>query len=113
MGQLSRDKGKRNERAAAAVWQKTTGHPARRSVQYCGSDGTADLIAQPGLHIEVKARKSIAAIRFHDQAVSDAKDGSVPIVMMREDRGEFFLLVRIDDLKKLMEIVDSAEAGSS
>jgi len=108
MGRAQRDKGKRNERAAAAVWSKVTGHPARRSVQYCGSDGTADLIAQPGLHIEVKARKSIAAVRFHDQAVSDAMDGSVPIVMMKEDRGEFFLLVRVDDFPKLLEIVGGA-----
>jgi hypothetical protein len=80
-----------------------TGHPARRSVQYCGSDGTADLIAQDKIHIEVKARKSIGAVRFHDQAVADAKPGTLPIVVMKEDRGDFFLMVRLDDLPKLME----------
>tara|TARA_R100001510_G_C7654580_1_gene213282 strand:- start:3241 stop:3588 length:348 start_codon:yes stop_codon:yes gene_type:complete len=111
MGRASRDKGKRNERAAAALWQKITGHPARRSVQYCGSDGTADLIAQPGLHLEVKARKSIAALRFYDQASSDAKDGDLPIVVMKEDRGDFFVLVRLDDLAKLSETLTRADAG--
>ena len=109
MGRASREKGKRNERSAAAAWTRVTGCPARRSVQYCGSDGTADLVAQDGVHIEVKARKSIAAIRFHEQAVTDARQGTLPIVLMKEDRGDFFLLVRLDDLPTLTEIVSGDE----
>ncbi len=109
MGRASRDKGKRNERAAAAAWTKATGQSARRSVQFCGRDGTADLIAHQRLHIEVKARKSIAAVRFLDQATSDARPDTVPIVLMKEDRGEFLVLVRLDDLLDLSEIVSSAE----
>ena len=108
MGRAQRDKGNRNERAAAAQWSSITGCPARRSVQYSGRDGTADLIAQDGLHIEVKSRKSIAAIRFHEQAVSDARDGSVPIVLMKEDRGDFFLMVRLVDLPNLVELISAA-----
>jgi hypothetical protein len=100
MGRAQRDKGKRNERAAAAQWSEITSCSARRSVQYSGKDGTADLIAQDGIHIEVKSRKSIAAVRFHDQAVSDARDKNVPIVLMKEDRGDFFLMVRLNDLPK-------------
>ena len=106
LGKPSRDKGKRTERAAAAAWTKTTGNPARRSSQFCGQDGTADLIATDGVHIEVKARKSIAALRFYDQAKHDAKPGNVPIVLMKEDRGDFFLIVRLDQLQELVERID-------
>lgn len=107
MSNYQRQKGKRIERAAAARWSTITGSSARRSVQYCGSDGTADLIAQDGIHIEVKGRKAISAIRFHDQAKCDAKPGALPIVLMKEDRGEFYLMLLLDDLPQLVELLDA------
>jgi hypothetical protein len=111
MSNYQRQKGKRVERAAAARWRSITGGPARRSVQYCGSDGTADLIAQEGLHIEVKGRKAISAVRFHDQAKSDAKPGALPIVLMKEDRGDFLIMLCLDDLPRLLELIGNEQRG--
>lgn len=103
MGRSQREKGKRVEREAAKSWSRAVGGAARRSAQYCGMDGTADIIATDGVHIEVKGRKQIAAIRFWEQARDDAIDSNVPIVLMKEDRGQFFVLLQLEDLQRLME----------
>lgn len=99
MGKASRDKGKRGEREAAAQiahhWGATG---ARRSVQFCGGAGDADLIGAPGLHLEVKRYARIAALDFLEQAEMDAKPGTVPIVLMREDAStEWVCMLRVHD----------------
>jgi len=105
MGRHQREKGKRVERSAAAAWERITGNPARRSVQYCGAEGHGDLIATDGIHIEVKGRKHIAVLRFWEQAKDDARPGDIPIVLMKEDRGDFYVLLRVDDVPMFAERV--------
>ena len=105
MGRSQREKGKRVERLGAAAWRDALGGPARRSSQYCGADGTGDLIATDGIHIEVKGRKSISVLRFYEQAESDAAGDDVPIVLLREDRNEFFVLLKLKDVRKFIELV--------
>lgn len=103
MGKHQRQKGKAGEREAAAVLQQhwnATG--ARRAQQFCGAAGDADLIGLPGLHCEVKRYAAIAALRFLHQAERDAKPGSVPFVMMREDGDtEWAVMLRPSDLPEL------------
>lgn len=99
MGKASRDKGKRGEREAAAIigqhWNATE---ARRSVQFCGRVGDADLIGVPGLHLEVKRYAGIAALRFGEQAQRDATPGTVPVVLMREDGGtQWWAMLPVED----------------
>jgi hypothetical protein len=99
MGLHSRNKGKRGEREAAAViaqhWNATA---ARRSQQFCGRDGDADLTGVPGMHLEVKRYARIAALDFLEQAEMDATPGSVPVVLMREDTStEWVAMVRVSD----------------
>ena len=103
MTNSQREKGKRVERQAAAEWRRILGSDARRSVQYCGAEGHGDITVCDGVHVEVKGRKGIAALRWMEQASADARPGEVPICLMREDRGEFHLVVRFDDLPRLME----------
>ena len=105
MSRSQREKGKRTERQAAEQLRDTFGIPARRSVQYCGRAGDADLQTVPGLHVEVKARKSIAALRFHEQATADAVDGDMPIVLMKEDRSDFYVLIRLQDFPAVAELL--------
>jgi len=98
----SRQKGKRLEREAARVLADALGVAARRSVQYSGDAGDADLrVDLEGLHIEVKGRKSIGALRFYEQAEDDAsKTGSIPIVLMREDGNtDWYCIVALNDLR--------------
>lgn len=98
----SRQKGKRIELEAAHAVHQALGIDARRSVQYSGDAGDADLrVDIEGLHIEVKGRKSIGALRFYEQAEDDAgKTGAIPVVLLREDNDRnFYVLLRLDDLR--------------
>jgi hypothetical protein len=99
MGLHSRNKGKRGEReAAAAVVHHWNAAGARRSQQFCGRDGDADLTGVPGMHLEVKRYARIAALDFLEQAEMDATPGSVPVVLMREDTStEWVAMVRVSD----------------
>ena len=112
MSRKQREKGKRGERQAAKEIERILGIKAARSAQYCGSTGIADINMGEAFHPEVKLRKSIAAIRFWEQAESDRTPQATPFVLMREDRGPFFLMVKLEDLPKLMKEIDNATEGS-
>lgn len=108
MGRSQREKGKRNERLAAkALWEHLK-VAATRTAQHCGRTGVADLDIGDKLHAEVKVRKSIAACRYHEQAEQDRIEGATPFVLMREDRGEWFVLVKLSDIETLMESFNDA-----
>tara|TARA_R110000824_G_scaffold1991_4_gene9722 strand:- start:9809 stop:9994 length:186 start_codon:yes stop_codon:yes gene_type:complete len=56
----------------------------------------------------VKGRKRISSVRFYEQAKSDSKINDVPIVLMKEDRGPFFVLLQLDDLVEFAELISAA-----
>lgn len=97
MGKHSRQKGKRGEREAAAQVALHWGAVgARRSVQFCGRAGDADLTGVTGLHCEVKRYARIAALDWLEQAEMDSTDGAVPVVLCREDcQTEWTLMLRV------------------
>jgi len=103
MGSLSRQKGKRAERQAAKAVADALGVEARRSVQYCGDNGDADLTTTlEGVHFEVKARASHGCLRFMEQAEEDAKEGEIPVVLLREGGDtRFFALVELTHIRTL------------
>lgn len=104
----SRNKGKNGELEFAKVL-KALGISARRSQQYAGADGTADLVTGvPGTHWEVKRRRSIGAVRFMDQAQRDARPGDLPIVALREDRGSWLIMLEAKDLPEFVERISDA-----
>ena len=101
MSNHQRQKGKAGEREFAKILREM-GFEARRSKQYSGEGGTADLITSiSGLHIEVKRRTKIGAARFMDQAERDRLDSDIPLIAMREDRGEWHVMVKAKDLAAL------------
>jgi Holliday junction resolvase len=109
----SRQKGARIEREAAEALRDVLGISARRSVQYAGVAGDADLISGlPSVHFEIKARKSIGALRFMEQAQADAaKAKTVPMVLLRENGDtEFYALMRLSDLPEVARKVVSVQA---
>ena len=108
MGRSQREKGKRNERLAAKAFSRIFGVKASRTAQYRGRTGVADLEISDQLHAEVKVRKSIAACRYYEQAVRDCLKGAVPFVLMREDHGDWFLMVKLEDTKTLMDNIENA-----
>lgn len=105
MGRASREKGKRNERLAAKAIERVLGIVACRTAQNTGMQGLADIDMGSAFHPEVKVRKSIGACRYYDQALRDHKPGSVPFVLMREDRGEWMLMLALDNLPDLIRAI--------
>ena len=103
MSRMSRNKGKRGEREAAAELNRIFGLEARRSQQYCGEAGDADLMGIEGIHVEVKRVE-----RFHmhpalEQADNDRKAGEIPLVLTRQNGKGWVACCYLNDLPKIMD----------
>ena len=103
MGRMSRSNGQRGEREAAKELNTLFGLEARRSQQYCGDAGDADLIGIEGIHVEVKRVE-----RFHmhpalEQADSDRKAGETPLVLTRQNGKSWVACCYLEDLPKIIE----------
>ena len=51
MGKSQREKGKRGERELSNLL-KDHGYNCRRGQQYCGTNGDADVVGLPGIHMQ-------------------------------------------------------------
>ena len=100
MGKMSREKGKRGERELANKL-KEYGFEARRGQQYCGADGSADVVGLQGIHIENKRVEKLCLYEALAQAKSDAKGGEMPIVTHRKNHCEWVVIQPLDDWIKL------------
>jgi len=108
MGRASREKGKRGEREFAA-FLRDLGLEARRTQQFSGTEGTADVSSSlEGVHLEVKRYAGIAAFRFLEQAERDADPDDLPVVALREDRGEWAIMLRAKHLERMAETIVAA-----
>lgn len=92
----SKQKGNRGEREFSNLC-KQHGYETHRTQQYCGKAGDSDVTGIPGLHIEVKRVEKLNIYNAIEQAVSDKKDGEVPIVAHRKDRKEWLITMRFSD----------------
>ena len=106
----SRAKGARLEREAARAVEESLGLPARRSARN-GVTGAADIVGTPGIRFEVKGRASLAVARFLDQARAEAAPGEVPAVLMRENGGQWLLMVELGSFTALAVAVARAIRG--
>ncbi len=101
MGALQRAKGARLEREAAAALTGAFGCLFERSARN-GVDGAIDLETHPpldGYGVEVKGRRAIAIIRWLEKLEGDT--GKPGLVIMREDRGGWCVLLRLPTLERL------------
>lgn len=106
----SRQKGARGEREARdAVKLHWGSKDCIRAAQANGSY-SADLLGAPeGLHVEVKFYASIAALKFLRQAEADAREGEIPVVLMRENGDkEWTVMFRIKDTKEVVACLSSS-----
>lgn len=87
----SKQKGSRGELELANKL-KEHGFDCRRSVQYCGSNGDADIVGLNGIHIECKRVESLSLYKALSQAKSDAKNGDFPVVMHRRNNCEWVVI---------------------
>lgn len=83
----SREKGKRYELHVAGLF-KAEGYEARRSQQFAGINGDADVVGVPGIHIEAKAREAMSHSQLYDamsQAKRDKREGEIPVVIHKKN----------------------------
>ena len=77
------------------------GYDSRRGQQYCGSNGDADVVGIPGVHIECKRVERLNIYDAIEQSKNDARDGENPVVMHRRNRKEWLVTMPLDDWMKM------------
>lgn len=101
MGKInSKQKGAKGEREFSNLC-KEQGFDTRRSQQYCGANGDADVIGLPNIHIEVKRVERLNIENAIEQAISDKKDNDIPIVAHRKNRKPWLVTMTVEDWFKL------------
>lgn len=86
MGKInSKQKGKRGE-LEIVHFMKRFGFDAKRSQQYCGLQGDADVVGVPFLHLEIKRTEKLNLDKAMEQSIRDAREDEIPTVVHRKDR---------------------------
>jgi Holliday junction resolvase len=105
MATNGKQKGKKGELELAHKL-KEYGYDAKRSVQYNGKDGQADVIGLPHIHVECKRQERLNIYDAVEQAKRDAKNGDAPAVFHRKNRCNWLVTMELD---KFMEIYKAYE----
>ena len=109
MGRMSRQKGKRGEREAAAELGAILGVTARRGVQYQGGPDSPDVVLEGvPIHVEAKRTERLSLWAAIEQAKADAPTGSVPLVWHKANRRESVVIVETARLGELVACVRKA-----
>lgn len=96
----SRQKGARFERTLAAAL-RDYGYECRRGQQYCGTNGDADVIGLPGIHIEAKHQERMSLYDWMEQAKRDARQDELPAVFHKKNNAEILVSMELADWIKL------------
>lgn len=101
MGKInSKRKGKKGELEFSNLC-KEHGFNTRRSQQYSGINGDADVVGLEGIHIEVKRVERLNIDKAMKQSIEDSKEGEIPIVAHRRNREEWLITMKAEDWFKL------------
>ena len=103
----SRAKGARGEREIAKILKDRGYGDARRSVQYCGANGDADVIGLPGVHIEVKRVERLNIEGAMQQSRTDARPDEIPAVFHKRNNKKWLCTISLDDFLDLYEEASS------
>ena len=96
----SKQKGKAGELELAHKLQEY-GYDAKRSVQYNGKDGQADVVGLPNIHCEVKRVEKLNIYDAIEQAKRDAKNGDLPAVFHRKNRCNWLVTMELPDFMNM------------
>ena len=110
MGGMSRQKGKRGEREAAAELGELLGVDARRGVQFQGGPESPDVVLDGvQIHVECKRVEALNLYAAVEQATADA-GGRVPVVWHRRNNRPSVVIVETARLLDLARaIVEAAD----
>ena len=107
MSRAERDKGARGEREVVAILNNN-GLRAVRTPNSGGLHVRGDLTGVPGYHFEVKRQETLRLPTWLRQAQTDAilESGptAVPVVAWRQNQGEWYAALPLDDLAKLLDL---------
>lgn len=92
----SNRKGKAGELELSHILREH-GYDTRRGQQYCGADGSADVIGLPYMHIECKRVEKLNLDAAMSQARSDARDNEKPVVMHRKNYEDWKVTMALAD----------------
>ena len=95
-----KQKGKRGELELVKKL-KEYGYDCKRSVQYCGANGDADVIGLPGIHIECKRVERLNIDEAMLQAIRDRREGEFPAVFHRKNNGKWMVTMLLDDWQEI------------
>jgi Holliday junction resolvase len=104
----SKQKGKAGENELARKL-KEYGYDARRSVQYNGKDGQADVLGLPNIHIEAKRVERLNLYDAMDQAKRDAKNGDKPAVFHRKNRSSWLVTMELENFMEIFKEYEIAQ----
>ena len=93
----SKQKGKRGELECASKLKELGFPNVRRSQQFAGMHGDADLLGLDKIHCEVKRNERLNVQDAIDQAVRDAKEGELPAVFHRKNDCPWLVTMRLTD----------------
>jgi len=109
MGKKSLTKGKVGERELAAELRRLFGVDARRGQQYCGGSDSPDVVVDLPIHCEVKRTERLSLYPAMRQAVKDAGTNKVPVVFHRQNREDWLVVIRLNDLPELVDRLSALE----
>lgn len=106
----SKRKGATGERELAKKLREYGYTNARRSQQYCGVNGDADIVeALPNIHIECKRVERLNLYDAMEQSKSDAKENELPAVFHRKNRSKWLVTMELDDFMKIYKEYEARE----
>lgn len=105
----SRAKGKAGELELAKILRETYGfEDARRSQQFSGKQGDADVTGIPGIHLEVKRNERLNIYEAYEQSCRDAKAENeykrreaIPTVFHRKNHKPWLVTMGLEDFIKM------------
>lgn len=103
----SRAKGKKGELELVHILNEY-GFNTRRSVQYCGANGDADVVGIEGLHIECKRVEQLNIDKALQQSIRDARPFEFPIVAHRKNYEDWKVTMRLEDFIAIWKIYKEA-----
>lgn len=111
-GTMSRRKGARYERDLVKVFQEAMpGADVKRGLQSRGGDEVPDVDC-PLFWVEAKRGRKPNVRAALRQAVGDCQDDRMPVAVIRDDREEAFISMRLSDFVRLVEKVWEVDGGN-
>lgn len=98
----SKRKGKTGELEISHILQEH-GYNARRSQQFCGANGDADVVGLPGVHIEVKRTETLSLYSALEQATQDAREGEIPVVFHRRNHKRWVAIMELENFLNMYQ----------